>query len=178
MFHQTIYINYVFKRRAYDAELFNDLFMDKGDEVYEIIFSRDDSAYTLQQWALYKAKNKRFTEAFADIDKAIHMQLQNFSIKNARAIILFEANKDKHTESARNSLDEAMRILEECYESDKRKVYHAQKYAEFAIKIFNEYNNDSYLDKATEWIHELIVSEESRSFKTKQLYRKLRDINV
>lgn len=173
-----IYKNYVFKRRAYDAELFNDLFMDKGDEVYEIIFSRDDSAYTLQQWALYKAKNKRFTEAFADIDKAIHMQLQNFSIKNARAIILFEANKDKHTESARNSLDEAMRILEECYESDKRKVYHAQKYAEFAIKIFNEHNKESYLDKATEWIHELIVSEESRSFKTKQLYRKLRDINV
>lgn len=144
-----------------------------GDAVYEIIFSRDDSAYTLQQWALYKAKNKRFSEAFVDIDRAINMQSKNFSIKNARAIILFEANKNKHTDAAKDSLVEAMEILERCYESDKRKVYHAQKYAEFAIWIFNEYNETTYLDKALKWLQELIRSEESLSFKTKQLYRKL-----
>ena len=167
-----IYKNYVFKRRAYDAELFNDLFGDMGDAVYEIIFSRDDSAYTLQQWALYKAKNKRFSEAFVDIDRAINMQSKNFSIKNARAIILFEANKNKHTDAAKDSLVEAMEILERCYESDKRKVYHAQKYAEFAIWIFNEYNETTYLDKALKWLQVLIRSEESLSFKTKQLYRK------
>ena len=170
-----IYKNYVFKRRAYDANLFKDLFDDKGDEIYKIIYSRDASAYTLQQWALYKAKNQRFTEAFSDIDKAINMQPQNFSIKNARAIILFEANKDKDTEVAKNSLLKAMEILEDCYKSDKRKVYHAQKYAEFAIWIFNKYKETDHLNKAIRWIDEIIKNEESLSFKTKQFRTKLQE---
>ena len=103
------------------------------------------------------------------------MQPQNFSIKNARAIILFEANKDKDTEVAKNSLLKAMEILEDCYKSDKRKVYHAQKYAEFAIWIFNKYKETDHLNKAIRWIDEIIKNEESLSFKTKQFRTKLQE---
>lgn len=103
--------------------MFFDVFSDKGDEAYKEVYKKDPSAYTLQQWALYKAKTKRFPEAFSDIDKALHMQPNNFSIKNARAIILFEANMSKKTAEARKSQEEAMNILAECYKSDKRKVY-------------------------------------------------------
>lgn len=172
-----IYKNYAFKRRAYDSELFYELFGKYGDAVYEEVYFNDSSAYTLQQWALYKARNGRFVEAFADIDKAINMLPNNFSIKNARAIILFEANKDKVTEEAKKSLYEAMKILEQCYMSDKRKVYHAQKYAEFAIYLCEKYSNKTYLHQAYKWIKELIDKEDSRSYKTKGLFRQLKELN-
>lgn len=171
-----IYKDYVFKRSAYDADLFFDVFSDNGDEVYEEVYKKDPSAYTLQQWALYKAKTKRFPDAFSDIDKALHMQPNNFSIKNARAIILFEANINKKTTEARKSLEEAMNILAECYQSDKRKVYHAQKYAEFAIDYFKTYTDNQYIEQAFMWLKELIDKEESMSRKTKMLYEKLKSI--
>lgn len=170
-----IYKNYVFRRRAYDAELFNDLFSKQGDQIYDMVYSHDPSAYTLQQWALYKSKNGRFMEAFVDIDKAINMQPKNFSIKNARAIILFEANREKNTEEAKKSLYEAMEILEACHKSDKRKVYHAQKYAEFAIFLHERYADNTYLRQAYEWIKELIDNEDSKSYRTRELFRKLKD---
>lgn len=172
-----IYKDYVFKRSAYDAELFFDVFADKGDEVYDEVYKNDPSAYTLQQWALYKAKTKRFPEAFSDIDQALHMQPNNFSIKNARAIILFEANKNKRTDEARKSLEEAMTILADCYQSDKRKVYHAQKYAEFAIIFWVEYANNQFIEQAFMWLKGLIDKEESMSRKTNMLYEKLKSIN-
>lgn len=171
-----IYKDYVFKRSAYDADLFFDVFSDNGDDVYEEVYKKDPSAYTLQQWALYKAKTKRFPDAFSDIDKAIHMQPNNFSIKNARAIILFEANINKKTTEARKSLEEAMNILAKCYQSDKRKVYHAQKYAEFAIDFFDIYTDNQYIEQAFMWLKELIDKEESMSRKTKMLYEKLKSI--
>ena len=52
----VVYKYYIFKRRAYDAELFYALFGKEGDTIYEKIYSYDPNAYTLQQWALYKAK--------------------------------------------------------------------------------------------------------------------------
>ncbi|MCM1104263.1 MAG: SIR2 family protein [Clostridium sp.] len=170
-----IYKNYVFRRRAYDAELFNDLFDKQGDLIYEMVYAYDSSAYTLQQWALYKSKNGRFKEAFVDIDKAINMQPNNFSIKNARAIILFEANREKNTEEAKKSLYEAMEILEACHKSDKRKVYHAQKYAEFAIYMNERYADNTYLRQAYKWMKELIDKEDSKSYRTRELFRKLKD---
>lgn len=171
-----VYKYYVFKRTAYDAGLFFEIFSDKGDEVYQEVFNNDPSAYTLQQWALYKAKTKRFPEAFSDIDKAIHLQPNNFSVRNARAIILFEANRDKTTIEAKNALMEAMTILAECYKSDKRKVYHAQKYAEFALVFLEKYYDNKYIEQAYFWVEELIVKEESMSRKTKNLYEKLKAI--
>lgn len=171
-----IYKKYVFKRTAYDAGLFYDIFSNEGDTVYKEVFKNDPSAYTLQQWALYKAKTKRFSEAFSDIDKAIHLQPNNFSVKNARAIILFEANRDKATVEARNALMDAMNILDECYKSDKRKVYHAQKYAEFALLFFEKYSDNMYIEQAFSWIEELIKKEESMSKKTINLYDKLKSV--
>lgn len=171
---EYIYKNYVFRRRAYDAELVNDLFDGQGDSVYEMIYAYDSGAYTLQQWALYKSRNGRFMEAFVDIDKAINMQPNNFSIKNARAIILFEANREKNTEEAKRSFYEAMEILEACHKSDKRKVYHAQKYAEFAIFLKERYEDNTYLKQAYKWIKELIDKEDSKSYRTQELCRKLK----
>jgi len=170
-----IYKNYVFRRRAYDAELFNDLFGKQADPVYDMVYAYDSSAYTLQQWALYRSKNDRFIEAFVDIDKAINMQPNNFSIKNARAIILFEANKEKNSEEAQKSLCEAMEILEACYKSDKRKVYHAQKYAEFALYMSERYSDNMYLQQAYKWIKELIDKEDSKSYRTRELFGKLKE---
>ena len=169
-----IYKNYVFKRTAYDAGLFYDIFSDKGDAVYEDLFKNDPSAYTLQQWALYKAKIKRFPEVFSDIDEAIHLQPNNFSIKNARAIILFEANRDKTTMEAKSALMEAMGILDECYNSDKCKIYHAQKYAEFALAFLEKYEERIYIEQAFSWLEELIKKEESMSKKTIDLYEQLK----
>lgn len=171
-----IYKYYVFKRTAFDAGLFYNIFSDKGDEIYGDVFISDPSAYTLQQWALYKAQTKRFSEAFSNIDQAIHMQPNNFSIKNARAIILFEANKDKNTLEAKNALIEAMSILDECYNSDKRKVYHAQKFAEFSLFFLEKYGDNIYIEQAFSWIESLINNEESMSKKTRLLYEKLKEI--
>lgn len=171
-----IYKDYVFKRRAYDAGLFLNVFGDSADEVYSKVYRNDPSAYTLQQWALYKAHTGRFSEAFSDIDKAIHLQPNNFSVKNARAIILFEANKDKETTEAKKSLEEAMDILEKCYLSDKRKVYHAQKYAEFALKYFEKYSDSKYIEQAFCWLDELIKNEESMSFKTRKLFTSIKEV--
>lgn len=172
-----IYKNNVFRRTSYDADLIFNIFGNKGDEIYIELYRKTPSAYTLQQFALYKAKTKRFSEAFSDIDKALHMQPNNFSIRNARAIILFEANQDKKTSEAKKSLEEAMNILSECYKSDKRKVYHAQKYTEFALILFEIYGDNSYIEQATKWLTELINNEESMSRKTKSLYNKLRNVS-
>lgn len=171
-----IYKHYVFKRSAYDAGLFLNIFADDADVVYEDVYKNDPGAYTLQQWALYKAHNKRFSEAFSDIDKAIHLQPNNFSVKNARAIILFEANRDKDTVEARKSLEEAMEILEECYKSDKRKVYHAQKYAEFALEYIEKFGENTYIEQAFKWLEELIEREESMSRKTRKLYEDIKAV--
>lgn len=171
-----IFKNHVFRRSAYDADLFFDVFDKNGDEIYEEVYKNTPNAYTLQQWALYKAKTKRFSEAFSDIDIALHMQPNNFSIKNARAIILFEANKDKKTMTAKKSLEKSMDILSECYQSDKRKVYHAQKYAEFALSYLNIYKDNRYIEQAFVWLTELIKNEDSMSRKTKNLYGKLKKI--
>lgn len=162
-----IYKYYVFKRKAYDSNLFLQLFGETADEIYSTIFMYDSSAYTLQQWALYKAKTKRFEEAFSDINKALTMLPNNFSIKNSMAIILFEANKNKEYELAKQYLYKAMHILEECYSSDKRKEYHIKQYKDFAIFLYHQYNDNSFLDHAYRWINEL-YSSDTTNFKVKK----------
>ncbi|MBR2293515.1 MAG: SIR2 family protein [Clostridia bacterium] len=148
----VIYKNHIFKRKAYDARMMKQLFGENANNLYQRLFNTDSSAYNLQQWALYKALNGNYSEAFRDIDKAINMQRNNFSIKNTRAIILFEANKDKKTDIALSGLIEAMEILESCFNNDKRKIFHAIKYAEFAIYLKNFWNNFQYIDQAKQWL--------------------------
>lgn len=166
----------IFKKTAYDAKLFYSLFADQGHDLYDRIYLYDNSEYTLQQRALYKAYLKDFVSAFADIDKAINMNKNNFSIKNSRAIILFEANKNKDTEESLSGLDEAMHILENCFHSDKRKVYHVQKYAEFALFLMKDKKNDGYIANAEKWLVKLIESNDSSSRYTKYLLNTIQRI--
>jgi hypothetical protein len=169
-----IYKHYIFKRSAYDAKFFNSIFAHNAHDLYEYIFRFDGSAYTLQQWALYKAYCNDYSGAFADIDKAINMNPYNFSIKNSHAIILFEANKEKKTSLAKEGMDQAMSILQQCFKSDKRRIYHAQKYSEFALFLSRNWNDKSYLVQAREWLEEIILSGETTSRYSKKL---LNDIN-
>ena len=61
----------MFKRKAYDSNFFYRLFGTNADQVYKIVYINDPSAYTLQQWALYKMRCSRYEEAFIDINKAL-----------------------------------------------------------------------------------------------------------
>ena len=121
-------------------------------DLYDLIYSFDSSPYTLQQKALYLSRNHRFSEAFSLIDKANQDMPSNWSIQNTKAIITFEANKNSKEPEAKLQLDKAMSILTECYKSDKRKVNHAQKYAEYALFISREYDDGQYLKAAEEWL--------------------------
>lgn len=170
-----IYKYYVFKRSAYDAYTFYKLFGNEAHDLYKHIYKLESSPYTLQQWALYKAYNGAYKEAFSDIDRAINEYPNNFSIKNTRAIILFEANKDTKSEIALNGMAEAMETLNQCYSSDKRKAYHARKYAEFAIFLDEEWGEDKYLGQAKEWLEDIIAKGESKSYPIKSLLNKLRE---
>ena len=166
-----IYRYHVFKRSAYDARFFKAIFDCPVHDLYEHVFRIDNNAYTLQQWALYKAYLRDYSGAFADIDTAINMNPNNFSIRNSRAIILFEANKDKKSELAEDGMHEAMEILKKCYFSDKRKVYHAQKFSEFAIYLNDEWNDSSYLQQAKDWLQDVYDTGESKSATTKRLLK-------
>lgn len=172
-----IYKYYVFKRKAYDSNLFYKLFGNNADEVYRIVYFNDPSAYTLQQWALYKMRCHRYEEAFVDINKAINLLPYNFSMKNSRAIILFEANKDKDYSEAEQYLKEAMDILSNCYHCDKRKEYHLSKYQEFAIYLKTKHGDDSYIPLALEWTQELYDNENTRNERVTQWLNNLKKYN-
>ena len=168
-----VYKYYIFKRSAFDARNFNKLFGNTAHDLYEHIYRFDESAYTLQQWALYKAYLGDFAGAFADIDKAVNKSSNNFSIKNSRAIILFEANKKQKTAKAEAGMEEAMQILQQCFSSDKRKVYHAQKYAEFSLFLAKEWDNPYYLAQAKEWLKTIVDRKESTSIRTMTLLKEV-----
>lgn len=168
-----IYQYHVFRRSAFDGKLFSDLFGDDAYGLYERIFQFDSGAYTLQQRALYKSHRGDFKGAFEDIDKAISINGSNFSIKNSHAIILFEANKDRRTSISEESIAEAMDTLRKCFSSDKRKVYHAQKFAEFAVYLAKNWRDSSYLEEAEKWLVQLIRTQESTSSFTKYLLRQV-----
>lgn len=171
-----IYQYHLFKRSAYDAKLYYTLFGEKANKIYAELYEYDKNPYTLQQWALCKAYLKQFKEAFADIDQALRQRPDNFSIKNTSAIILFEANRDEKNSMGKQKRNEAMQILEQCYYNDKRKAYHANRFAEFAIDIFEMDGDYQYIRKARLWLDEIIRSGDVMSRYTKQYDRKLTEI--
>lgn len=69
-----------------------------------------------------------------------------------------------------------MDILEKCYTNDKKKIYHAQKYAEFALHLYNENNEKKYISQAKQWLNELINAGDSVSKKTKRYFSELNQI--
>ena len=171
-----VYKNYIFKRTAFDSKFFFKLFYKDADEIYQALYNYDESPYTLQQWALYKAHLGDYSTAFNYIDKAISRYSSNFSIKNTRAIILFEANKGIKNEQALNGMKEAMITLTECYDSDKRKIYHAKKYAEFAIYLVEEYQNYDYLEIANDWMEKIHPNGENNYLSTQKLKEKIKTL--
>lgn len=92
-----IYNYHIFKRKAYDSNLFTELFKDDGIEIYDFLYDKYKNPYTntIQKKALFLGKLGRDGEAFACINKARGKLPNNFSIKNSEAILLFEANKGK-----------------------------------------------------------------------------------
>lgn len=151
----------VFRRRGYDADLMVRAFPEwqAGRVFYEQIHARDGSPYILQQGALYLSRKKRHREAFQWIDTAVlDSGGQIWSIRNSHAIILFEANiehPDHDSETVRRTLHQSMQILARCYESDRRRVFHAIRFADQALRYRNVYGHDAarrYLERARGWL--------------------------
>ena len=164
----------VFRRKAYDAELFSNLFTkEQALSLYQHIYNYDKSPYTLQQWALCLMAFKEYKDAFIKIDKAISESPTNFSFRNSQAIIMFESNKDIETTEAKSYMHKAMSILKDCYLDDKRKLYHAQKFAEFAIYFSEKIRCHDYLFDAKTWLNEVATSSEYISKYTKRLIEKI-----
>ena len=171
-----IYQYNLFRRSAYDAKLYFTLFNNKANEIYSYLYDYEPNPYTLQQWALCMAYLKQFKEAFSYIDKAMRQKPNNFSIENTSAIILFEANKEEKNSIGREKRQEAMKILEKCYHNDKRKVYHANRFAEFAIEIAQIDNDYEYLHQAKLWLDEIMTSGNAISRFTKKHYKKITEL--
>lgn len=171
-----IYRYNIFKRSAYDAKLFYKLFKDKSNEIYAKLYDYEHNPYTLQQWALCRAYLKQFKEAFSDIDKALRQKPNNFSIKNTSAIILFEANRDERNATGKQKRIEAINILSECYKNDKRKTYHANRFAEFAIDIYEMDGDSQYIEQANKWIDEVLEKNDSILYDTKKYKKRLTEI--
>ena len=71
-------------------------------------------------------------------------------------------------------MQEAMQILQQCFfSSDKRKVYHAQKYAEFSLFLAKEWGNPYYLTQAKEWLKSIVDRKESTSVRTTTLLKEV-----
>lgn len=157
----------VFKRKAYDSKLFYTLFSDTGNNedysedaisLYDMLYDYDGSSYTLQQKALFLSLLHRSKEAFCDIDTALSMSPNNFSMKNSKAEIIFNANKSFVSEQAREQLRKAIDILEECRKNDKRQNYHAILYAKIVIHTveqFNDENDYMLITTALDWLHSI-----------------------
>lgn len=154
----------IFRKYAYDKNIISRAFNNwrEGKEFYEDAYENDfRNPYVLQQGALYLASRKCFSEAFVMIDKAIN-QTNNkyFSIRNSHAIILFEANINakEENESIRGELDRSMNILERCITDDKRRNFHAQRYAEQAMSYHTRYfdvDSLKYLKNAKTWLSDV-----------------------
>lgn len=159
----------IFRRKAYDAELFHSLFSyEEAMEIYSYLYGVDKNPYTLQQKALCRGLFGDYTKAFIDIDKALTSKPNNFSFRNSQAILLFECNHNNFVDGSIDYMKQAMDILEQCYFNDKRKIYHAQKFADFAIIMHNEYNCNDYLQKAHDWLVEMT---QERNMDTKRTIR-------
>jgi len=149
-----IVYNYdVFKRTAYDSELMYRLFNKGADEIYNSLDKYSTNGYVFHQWALYRARLGDYTNAFKYIERASRLLPGNFSIRNSKAMIIFDSNRKDTSEVATNAMRDAMEILSVCYKSDRRKNYHAIKYADSAIELA-ERGDLSYLHQAYVWVNE------------------------
>lgn len=172
---------YIFKRRGYDSDIIYKYFCDinDGTSFYMKAMQKDDSPYLKQQFALYLSKKKNFSDAFFWIQKAISTSFANdFSLQNTLAVIMFNSNIDasKTNVEARETLVKSLRILKECYESDRRKAYHIYIFSEQLISYIKihgikEKEVLSMLDDAEKWL-----LEEEKTRKREKRLREIREI--
>lgn len=155
-------VNYrTFRKRGHDKYIairaFNN--WEEGKAFYKKLMQDDpNNPFLLQQGALYLSYKQQHNEAFYWIDQARIMTKDSiFSIRNSHAMILFDANINKQGNDVKYTLDNSMKILIDCYREDKRKLYHAKKFAEQAIEYFDRYGDDKaneYITQAISWVIE------------------------
>ena len=137
--------------------------------LYNVLYSKDQNPYTLQQMALCQSLFGDHKNAFQSIDKALSIMPRNFSFRNSQAIIMFEANKSTPSLESVSYMKKAMEILKQCYEDDKRKIYHAQKFAEFALVLHSDYDCNEFLEDAGQWLSEIVAEDQFISRRTQKL---------
>ena len=147
----------VFKRKQYDSELFYVLFGKyAADELYDYLYYYSGNKFVLQQRALYHRRAGRYNEAFEEITVVKNRYPRNPSVINSYAMILFEMSKEENdsglTSDNENQMIKAMEILEKLHDTDFRKKYHTEKYAEYAIYLFKKGISEGYVSKALKWI--------------------------
>lgn len=150
-----------FRKKGHDKAIMISAFpnWEEGKYYYERLIQDEPlNPYLLQQGALYLSYKSKFNEAFFWIDKARNLTNDRvFSIRNSHAIILFEANLRKDGPDVRATLDRSMEILKECYQEDKRKLYHCKKFGEQALDYFEKYGDvtaSEYIKQSVIWISE------------------------
>lgn len=170
-----------FKRRAYDARLYERAFpiIEDGEAIYDIIYRKHKSPFNLQQKSLYLSRRGEHQRAFKVIDEAISTGgSRNWSIKNSYAIIKFKANIDRvDSADVRKALNESMEALEQCHSADVRKVFHAMSYTDQSLQYWRKYRDDiaiSYLEKSKAWLSE----EADEDNKIGNVHRLLKRIDV
>ena len=152
----------VFRRRAFAHGLMRGVFEDweEGMSFYRDCYSKERSAYILQQGALYLSSKRRYQEAFQMIDESLSVSNRRIpSIRNSHAVILFEANIGRQETDGivKQTLQESMEILKECYNYDQRKAYHAQVFADHSLRYddrFGRSQAQGYLETALSWLKE------------------------
>ena len=152
----------VFRRRAFAHDLMRRVFDDweEGMSFYRECYSRERTAYVLQQGALYLSSKRRYQEAFQMIDESLSVSNHRIpSIRNSHAVILFEANIGRPETSGivKQTLQESMDILKECHAYDQRKAYHAQVFADHSLRYdgrFGRAEAQDYLEMALSWLKE------------------------
>ena len=92
--------------------------IDEAVRLYNILYSKDQNPYTLQQKALCQSLFGDYKNAFQSIDKALSIMPNNFSFRNSQAIIMFEANKSTISAESVSYMKKAMEILKQCYIDD------------------------------------------------------------
>ena len=179
--HPYKIVNYdLFKRRAYDKNLIKKAFpkWSEGKSYYEDLIDYDPrNPYLWQQGALYLADKNQYNEAFIWIEHAKNMSSNRItSIRNSHAIILFQANIYKEGQEVKETLDRSMEILRNCFNEDKRKLYHAKIYCTQARDYYDRYADEraiQYLAQAKIWLED----ELNKNSWNGEIRRLLRDLN-
>ena len=170
----------IFKSSAYDADLVTRYFTNyqEGMAFYTKCLAVEDSPFIYQQIALYASRKRKYSDAFLWIDKAKNGVKGNvFSIQNTHAIILFNANinKENNDGSVIATLHQSLEILQNCYENDQRKGFHAQMFGELVLKLYDAYGYnevEKYVETANKWLENEMNSKNNGNASIK----KMRDI--